>query len=412
MRIVPSGGFSAREKRILWITCPSHFLAHFFILVFPAVTMPLVRDLGMPIETVVRLSFFMYVCYGLFALPVGLIVDRWQARGMLVAGNVLMGVGLLLAGLAGSASAMPAALALVGVGASVYHPAGLALISRTIERRGAALGVNGVFGNLGIASAPLVTGALTWAVGWRRTFVVLGAAGVLVAAALSRLRVDERTPRRERAVDGADRADLARYFAILCAALVFAGFAYRGNMILLPAWLEMRTTFLREMLERVAFLRTAGTATLAATVLASAVLVVGIFGQMAGGRLADRMDLRDAYLLFHGLGLPCILAMAFARDVALVAAAAFYAFFSLGMQPIENSLIAALTPARWRSTSFAVKFILNFGVGASAVYAVGWVRRAASLEAVYLVLALSTTLLVASILVLRVASRRLETLRN
>lgn len=412
MRIVPTGGFSPREKRILWITCPSHFLAHFFILVFPAVTMPLVRDLDMPIEDVVRLSFFMYVCYGLFALPVGLVVDRWQARGMLVVGNVLMGVGLLLAGLFPSTRTMPAALALVGIGASVYHPAGLALISRTIERRGAALGVNGVFGNLGIASAPLATGALTFALGWQKTFVVLGALGIAVALGLSRLAVDERTPRRERPVEGAGRGDLARYFVILCFALVFAGFSYRGNMILLPAWLELRTSFLRDLLEHVAFLRTAGTATLAATVLASGVLVVGIFGQMVGGRLADRMDLRDAYLLFHGLGLPCILAMAFAHDLALVAAAALYAFFSLGMQPIENSLIAALTPARWRSTSFAVKFILNFGVGASAVYAVGAVRRAASLGTVYLVLAGSTALLVLSIAVLRVASRRLEHLRN
>ncbi|MDH3199140.1 MAG: hypothetical protein OEO21_12965, partial [Candidatus Krumholzibacteria bacterium] len=91
-------GFSAQEKRILFITCPAHFLTHFFILVFPAVTMPLVAALGIPLETVVRISFFMYLLYGLCALPVGIIVDRWQARTMLVIGVFLMGAGLLAAG--------------------------------------------------------------------------------------------------------------------------------------------------------------------------------------------------------------------------------------------------------------------------------------------------------------------------
>ncbi len=404
--------FTAEEKRILAITCPSHFLTHFFILVFPAVTMPLVNDLGMPIEDVVRLSFFMYLAYGLFALPVGLIVDHWQARGMLVIGNVLMGAGLLTAGLRPEPAVMAPALGLVGVGASVYHPAGLALISRTIGRRGLALGINGVFGNLGIASAPLLTGVLTWAFGWRHAFIILGAAGIVTGAALATIRMDEKETRPRTPAGSAGAMEMARYFVILCVALVFAGVSYRGNMILLPAYLELKTSFFRNLIDAVSFLGTHGTSTLAATVLTSLVLVTGIFGQIAGGRLADRMDLRNAYILYHGASLPFIALMAVTSNYALAACAALYAFFSLGMQPIENSLIAALTPARWRSTSFAVKFILNFGIGASAVYLVGAVKRAWSLETVYWFLAASTALLVTAAVILRISSRRLGSVRN
>jgi MFS family permease len=193
---------------------------------------------------------------------------------------------------------------------------------------------------------------------------------------------------------------------------VFAGIAYRGNMLLLPAYLELKTTFFRNFISLFSFLKTHGTATLAATVLTSLVLLTGIFGQMFGGRLADRMDLRRAYLLVHAASLPFILAMAFVTNYTLAVCAALYVFFSLGMQPIENSLIAALTPNKWRSTSYAVKFILNFGIGSSAVYIIGPIKRAFSLETVYVFLAGGTLCLILCIVVLVVASRRLASVRN
>jgi MFS family permease len=137
-----------------------------------------------------------------------------------------------------------------------------------------------------------------------------------------------------------------------------------------------------------------------------------MFGQIMGGKLADRMDLRRAYLLVHGASLPFILLMAFTSEYWLALCAALYAFFGLGMQPVENSLIASLTPSRWRSTSYAVKFILNFGVGSSVIYAIGPVKSAFSLETVYVFLAGATLLLVVNVVVLLVASRKIPSLRN
>ena len=241
--------------------------------------------------------------------------------------------------------------------------------------------------------------------------MILGAAGVATGLALALVPVDESTTRESRDV-GAGGVDLMRYFVILCVGLVLAGIAYRGNMLLLPAYLELKTTFFRNLIDSISFLKTQGTATLAATVLTSLVLVTGIFGQIAGGKLADRMDLRRAYLSIHAASLPFIFLMAFTTNYWLALCAALYAFFSLGMQPVENSLIAALTPSRWRSTSYAVKFILNFGVGSSVVYIIGPVKSAFSLETVYVFLSGVTLLLVLNIVVLLVASRKIHSLRN
>ena len=85
----------------------------------------------------------------------------------------------------------------------------------------------------------------------------------------------------------------------------------------------------------------------------------GIAGQYVGGVLADRHDLRRLYLAFHALSLPALLLMTALSGLPLVGGAALFVFFSLGMQPIENSLFAHYTPARWRATAYGLKFVLH-----------------------------------------------------
>jgi len=89
----------------------------------------------------------------------------------------------------------------------------------------------------------------------------------------------------------------------------------------------------------------------------------------------------------------------------LVLSAAIYMFFSLGMQPIENSLVARYTPGKWRSTGYGIKFILVFGIGSLAVYCVGWIKETWSLGAVYLFAGGLVALLVFFIIILIWVSR-------
>ena len=49
-------------------------------------------------------------------------------------------------------------LILVGVFAAIYHPVGLALVVHDRQRTGVPLAINGIFGNMGVASAALITG--------------------------------------------------------------------------------------------------------------------------------------------------------------------------------------------------------------------------------------------------------------
>lgn len=410
------------RRRILVITSAVHFFAHFNILIFPAIAVPVMEETGMSLDQVLRLSFFMYLLYGFCGLPSGLIADRWNARGMLIVCAIGMGVACVMAAFSRDNFAFMASLALIGVFASIYHPAGLSVISKAIRDRGNALGINGVFGNFGIALSPFVTGFLTFFMGWRWAYAVPGIIGIASGLLFLGLPVKEDLDDGEETWSESERRSsrggseserrsgeyengYVKYFMILCVALLMGGLAYRGHTLILPVYLEMRTEFLKGFIDGLSSVPYQGTGTLASTILASGAYVVGVLGQIVAGRMADRFDLRVLYLTFHLLSIPLLLMIAVFTGVPLFLAAAAYALFGLGMQPVENSLVAFFTPKKWRSTSYGIKFVLNFGVGSIAVYLVGWIDRAYDLSHVYFFNAIVVGVLVVSIVALSVWTR-------
>jgi len=357
-----------RERAILLVTSTAHFLTHFAMLVFPSLALAIRGDWAMPLSDVLGLGFWMYLLYGLGALPFGLLTDA-TGRPRTMLALCLAGIGLfsLLAARAATPAQLRLALAGIGLATSIYHPAGIAWISRAIRQRGRALGLNGVAGNLGVVTAPLTAGVLAVSLGWRAAYALMGV--VSLAAAVWALRlplgrdpVDE--PAAAPAV-AARRQGVA--FAALCVAMALGGLAYRGQTLVLPAWIEQRLAELVHLVGEWHGLPWAGTTLVAATLLTSGAYLAGAAGQVVGGRLADRCDLRLLYAAFHAATIPLLWLVGRLSGWPLLAAAFVYAFFAFGMQPAENSLVAFLTPPRLRSTGYGLKFVLVFGVGSLAV---------------------------------------------
>jgi hypothetical protein len=75
------------------------------------------------------------------------------------------------------------------------------------------------------------------------------------------------------------------------------------------------------------------------------------------------------------------------------------------MQPVENSLVAMLTPAQWRSVSYGIKFTLVFGAGSLAVYFVSFAEGNYGLDGVVFLLCSFLVMVLTMITVLLLASR-------
>lgn len=192
-------------------------------------------------------------------------------------------------------------------------------------------------------------------------------------------------------------------FIVLCLCIALQGLTYRGTSVILPTYFELRNQVLYQYLTELQGIL--ASKNVAATALTSLVYFVGIFGQYIGGWTAQRLDARKGYLIFHSLSIPMVLLMAYATDIPLILVSMLYLLFLLGMQPIENTLIAQLSPEKLRHSAYGVKFILSFGIGALAVYWVGWIEKLWSLSAVFVAMSLATCLLVICILLLFLVTR-------
>jgi FSR family fosmidomycin resistance protein-like MFS transporter len=364
---------TVNEKKILVFTSAAHFLTHFFILIFPALVMPISRDLSLSIDVVIGTAFPMYLLYGVLAIPWGYLSDRYEPRWVMSAGLMVAGAGFFAAGMARTVTQLTLSLSLIGAGCSAYHPSGLALLSKGLRQRGRALGINGLFGNLGIAAAPFVAGVLSYLTGWGHALILLGIAGMItgILSFITPFSVErDRDIQQGKTVAGGDAVKL---FIILCAAMLFTGLMYRGFTVILPTYLESKLTGIIMHLGTLASsIRTAVDTspeflTLVATTVTSAVYLLGMVGQLLGGKVADRFDLRWGYLIFFIVAFPFLIVIALSESWILIAATGLFALFTLGMQPIENSLVAMVTPPRWRSMSYGVKFTLVFGAGSLSV---------------------------------------------
>lgn len=382
---------ATRERHILINTCYGHLMSHLNMLVFPAVVLPLTEAMGRPMTDVLAMSFWMYLLFGLTALPWGLAADRWGAKPLMAifyAGAAF--AGMAAAAFLGRPPLFVFTLAMLGLFSGIYHPIGLGLISKQMTRVSRGMGTNGMFGNLGIAAAPVLAGVVNWLWGPAMVYLILAAlnvAGLLLMLAFP-LQPAEGAPKVASAQDNRQLSA----FLILLVAMMLGGMIYRGSTVILPAYFELKGQGI------FAWLQTTGgrelSPNLVATGLVSVIYLIGMIGQYAGGLIAERYSTRYSYLLFHAITIPAAVGIALAGDATLVVLAAAFVFFLLGVQPIENTLVAAFTPKKFHHSAFGLKFVLTFGVGSLAVKLVAALQNRAGIEAVFSGLATISLLLV------------------
>jgi sugar phosphate permease len=150
-----------------------------------AVANPLIRqDLGLSIADMgYLLSAFLWA-YAFAQLPTGAMVDRLGPRLLLTLGLSLWSGAQLLGGLVQGFGQFFGARVLLGIGEAPQFPTGARVVRDwfNAKDRGLATGIFNCASSLGTAIAvPLLT-FLMLAFGWRTMFVIMGAAGLVMAA--------------------------------------------------------------------------------------------------------------------------------------------------------------------------------------------------------------------------------------
>jgi len=302
-----------------------------------------------------RLSNAWRLMWGFGAIAAGVLVDRFGARPLLAI--YLLGCTAACAVAAGSTdkASLFAAMLVMGLLASIYHPAGLSLISLETNavNRPRALGIHGIFGSAGISMTPLIAGVLlTLSLTWRQVYAVLAVPGLLLGGVFILQSFQQHgalVSRNSNRLDEQDHVDWTSFLVLTVVAAV-QGFVYSALMTFLPRYLgRVELPGLPEMTQ--------------GNFIAAGVLLAGCLGQELAGRFARPALLERQLACISLANVPFLSWMAVAVSWDRVAAAGFVALVHFMHQPIYNSLIAKYTPRHRRSLSYGFSFAMGLGLG-------------------------------------------------
>lgn len=372
---------TSRERRILISTSALHALIHMHMLTFAAVNIKMVESLGTGIAEIGFIATIGFFLFGFGALPAGWMIDRIGARTVLA----ICCAGLFLADcvlvLTNSVLVLTIGLALLGLSASLYHPAGLGLISRNISERGYAMGIHGLIGNIGVGVGPMIAGLIAATVHWRFAY----AWPMLIMAGLTiyflRTRFDDPDPEATASAapaEGGFTRHLLLVMLLVIALQAVSGFIYRGSNTFMPAYMGTALANLLPMLDPVA----------RGGIFTAIVLTSGAAGQYLAGSLTRKHSVEKLQVWFTILVAPLLLLTGMLNGLALLLVAMAFSFVFYGLQPLGNTLVAKYSPDVFRGRSYGLSFFLSFGLGAFGSGFAGYMGEEHGFASVYVWLGL------------------------
>jgi MFS family permease len=168
-----------RKPPIIPFVNMAHAFDHFFMLIFPTAVLALESDWGSTYGETLAVGTVAYIMLAVGTLPSGWLGDRMNKAKLLTVFFIGIGLASVLTGFADGPFQLAVGLGLIGLFASIYHPVGTAMVVQTAKNIGSSLGINGVFGNLGVAFAGGITAVLVDNYGWRYAFYVPGAVAMV-----------------------------------------------------------------------------------------------------------------------------------------------------------------------------------------------------------------------------------------
>jgi MFS family permease len=353
-----------------------HALDHLFLLIFATAVSAIAAEWNMAWPDLMPYTVGAFAMFGLGSLPAGRLGDLWGRRAMMVVFFLGMGGAGMLVAMAQGPWSLAAALTLMGVFASIYHPVGIPMLVQNSERPGFTIGLNGLAGNLGIAGAAVLTGFLVQRFGWRMAFVVPAAVALACGALFATTVPREDAPparRPKRAVD-LPAPVLMRAFAVMTLAAISGSmifnFTTNGNGQLLAERL-------RGLVEEPAMVGA----------LLAAVYTIASLAQIVVGRLIDRFPLKRVYLPVVAAQVPLFFLAAHAEGWALYALVLAFMVFVFGAIPFIDAMIVQYVDDRMRSRVAGMRLAVSFGVSALAVYLLGPTVKAAGFTTLLLLMA-------------------------
>jgi MFS family permease len=376
-----------------------HFLDHMFTLIFATVAaLALTREWGVSYSELLAYATPGFLAFGLFALPAGWLADKWSREGMVAVFFIGIGLSSIATGLAQSPLQVGIGLFVIGIFAAIYHPVGLAIVTQRWKNTGMRLAVNGVWGNLGVASAALITGYFIDHGGWRSAFIIPGIVsivlGILYAVhqwpAILHREAHKAAQAAAPVPMSADyKAMLLRVSLIVFATTAISSLIFQATTFALPKIFDERIHGLAKDLTAWLQAGAPGGGDVATTIGALTFLVFAVasLAQLVVGSMLDRFGPRIVFLCAAAIQIVFFSVMPGLQDEWAFAAALGFMFGAFGQIPINDFMIGKMASGPARARIYGVRYVLAFSVLAISLPLIAYVYEHHGFDALFRLMA-------------------------
>jgi MFS family permease len=347
--------------RVIAFVNAAHFIDHYSMLIFAAAVIVMGPALGMAYSELLPYATPGFIAFGAGSLLTGWLGDRWSRRHMMVIFFIGIGLSMISVGFVSSPLQLGAALLAIGVFASIYHPVGTAMIVSYADKLGREMGLNGVWGNLGVASSALVTGVIGQYLGWRFAFIIPGVVTVLlgIAFALTVVHEDRKGTKQAAAQARVAKKDMWRVILALLIVVIAISTTFNAVTVALPKLFAER---LADMTKSPALLG----------VIAAGVYVFGAMTQYTIGKLLDRHSLKTVALPLSFILAPFLYLAATLSNLPLILVSIGIVMGAFGQVTVNDAMVGKYTSEEWRSRAYAVRYFVGFTAAGASVGLVAW----------------------------------------
>ncbi len=392
-----------------------HFLDHLFTLIFATVAaLALHREWGIGYGELLVYATPGFFAFGLFALPAGWLADRWSRDGMMVVFFVGIGLSAITTGFAATPVHVGVGLFVIGMFAAIYHPVGLAIVTMTWRNTGMRIAANGVWGNLGVASAALITGYMIDNGGWRMAFIVPGIFSIVaglgyLALRWEAMRIDRIVPTATaQKMSGtvpsqSNRGLLIRVSVIVFLTTAVSSIIFQSTTFALPKIFDERLQGLAGQLFALTGRLGDGSQGDVATIVGSMAFIVfsvASMAQLAVGGMLDRFGPRRVFMAVAALQLVFFSLMPGLTDGPAFAVALGFMLGAFGQIPINDYMIGKMASGTYRARIYGIRYVVAFSVLAMSLPLIAFVYEYWGFDMLFRILAGAALLILCAVMAL------------
>ena len=333
-----------------------HFLDHFMMLIFAKAAFDAGRHFSLSYDEIIIYGTLGLFLFGAAAPLAGWLADKYSRSLIIIIYPFGVSLGAFLCFLSSSPIMLGFSIGVIGFFAAIFHPVGIAMLIRDSKKVGFRLGVNGVWGNMGVAAAPVLTGFIILNSNWQLSFLVPSL--ICLIFGIAQLRGFKEIDIKEEKTKQKISNGLVEGWKIVLLSLTMTtlagGFIFGSLTFLIPRIFEVNLSGI--------------SVDIAITgLLAGIVYAIASLSQVGVGYLIDRYSPK-IILGFVGIGQFFLIYLSSLYiDYALFFVMLMAMFFVFGQVPITDAILVRYVDDQWRARILSVKFLINLCAGASVL---------------------------------------------